>query len=58
MTKNTDKRKAEKYEGTNTLSDANAEKRHRESIREMFEGYDGSKLEETDFGKPEGREVW
>lgn len=28
------------------------------TIRELFEGYDDPKLEEVDFGEPEGREVW
>ena len=58
MTKNTNKRKAEKHENVNTLPDTDEEKRHRKSIRKIFEGYDGPKLEETDFGKPEGREAW
>lgn len=58
MTKNADKRKAEKHENTNALPDTAEEKRHKKSIRKMFEGYDGPKLEETDFGKPEGREEW
>lgn len=58
MTKNTDKRKAEMHENANTLPDTAEEKRHRKSIKEMFEGYDGPKLEEADFGEPEGREVW
>ena len=35
-------------------------KKNQKTIRELFEekGYDGPKLEEVDFGKPEGKEVW
>ena len=33
-------------------------KKKRKTIKELFKGYDGPKLEEVDFGKPEGREVW
>lgn len=35
MTKNTDKRKAEKYKNVNTLPDTAEEKRHRKSIKEI-----------------------
>lgn len=34
-------------------------KKHRKTIKELFEKYDGpTKLEEVDFGEPEGKEAW
>ena len=33
-------------------------KKNQKTIRELFEGYDGPKLEEVDFGEPEGKEAW
>lgn len=33
-------------------------KKERKTIDELFEGYDGPKLKEVDFGEPEGREAW
>lgn len=41
------------------LSHVAKAKKNQKTVRELFEGYDGpTKLEEVDFGKPEGREVW
>lgn len=45
-------------ENDDALSHAAKAKKNQKTIRELFEGYDGPKLEEADFGKPEGREVW
>lgn len=34
-------------------------KKNQGTIRELFKEYDGpTKLEEVNFGEPEGREVW
>lgn len=33
-------------------------KKNQKTIRELFEKYDGPKLEEVDFGKPKGKEAW
>ena len=33
-------------------------KKNQKTIRELFEGYDGPKLEEADLGEPEGKEAW
>lgn len=32
-------------------------KKHQKTIRELFEGYDGPKLEDVDFDEPEEKEV-
>lgn len=45
-------------EGNDGLSIVIKVKKHQKTIRELFKGYDGPKLEEVDFGEPEGREVW
>ena len=33
-------------------------KKHRKTIKELFEEYNGPKLEEADFGENEGKEAW
>lgn len=46
-------------ENDDALSHAAKAKKNQKTIRELFEGYDGpTKLEEVDFGEPEGKEVW
>ena len=45
-------------ESDDSSSHVTKPKKNQKTIRELFEGYDGPKLEEADFGEPEGREVW
>ena len=54
MEQKTTKRK----ESDDDLSHVAKAKKNQKTIRELFEGYDGPKLEEVDFGESEGREVW
>ena len=46
-------------DGQIIITKAEAEKKTRKNIRELFAGYDGGSVtEELDWGQPQGDEVW